>query len=74
MEKDTIKRMLRITEGSNWHMTDSYLRDTWDINSQYVHINRFKKKPLRKRKYGLRKKHFTRYESHRKRGVEYLPF
>jgi len=46
----------------------------WNITETFIHVKRYNSKPLIKRKYGIRRKYFKPYESHRKRGVDYLPF
>lgn len=65
-----IKKMLDFTKGRHWYKM--YLRE--DIGVNYSHISRYHRKPLRKRSYGLRKNNFVKYTSHRKRGVDYMPF
>jgi len=74
MEKDTIQRMLRVTQNSHWHFVDYYMECYWNITETFIHVKRYNSKPLIKRKYGIRRKYFKPYESHRKRGVDYLPF
>lgn len=69
-----IIRMRKITTGKHWwHLNDDnmYWMSTAD---HYRHLTRFYNRPFKKRKYYRRKKLFVEYESHRKKGVEYLPF
>jgi len=69
-----VKRMLKFIKGRHWYKLDFFNHIAWEKNFEYTHILRYHQKPLHKRKYGLRKKHFVKYESHRNKNIDYLPF
>lgn len=71
MNKNLIKRLKKVVRGVNWHDWSFW----YDEEPQhFFHIHQYHRKPLRKRKYGLRKKYFIPYEDHRNRSKDYLPF
>ena len=68
---NVVLRLRKFIKSKSWYLVEDFIRELYEDRAFYKQ-NKFYW--LRKKKYGLRKKHFVPYESHRKRGVEYLPF
>ncbi len=64
-----ILRMRNFIKGRHWFANDYFYYE-----AAYNHAKRWHDRPVRKRKYGLRKSYFVKYESHRNKNVDYLPF
>lgn len=71
---ETILRMNKIVKGKHWWELSGDSKYWMDTSDTFQHVDRHYKKPLKKRKYHRRKTYFVPYESHRKIGVDYLPF
>lgn len=69
-----IKRMFKVVSGRHWWELDYNAQYALETTESYQHIKRYYGGPFKKRKYYRRKSYFIKYESHRKRGVDYLPF
>jgi hypothetical protein len=70
--RNVIARLKEITKGRRWYFLEPWYHELYDgvICWKHSGYTKFRKS----KKYGMRKSYFAPYESHRKRGVEYLPF
>jgi hypothetical protein len=73
MGKDAVKRMLNLTKGNRWYMPSDLARYYVGYDAIFIRV-KVLNKYSRKIKYGMRKSYFKAYQSHRKRGIDYLPF
>lgn len=71
---NALKRMMKFIKGGHWYELDYNSHVYWEVDYAYMHCLRYHDKPLRKRRYYRRKSYFVKYESHRKKGIDYLPF
>jgi len=69
---NVIVRMKQVTTGRRWYFLEPWYHELYDgvICWKHSGYDRFRKN----KKYGIRKSYFVPYESHRKKGVDYLPF
>lgn len=71
---NTVSRMRKVVKSGHWHRIDGFTQQMWETSDIYHHLKRLHLRPFKKRKYYMRKSYFVPYESHRKKGVDYLPF
>jgi hemerythrin len=69
-----IVRLKEIIKGRHWYLMDAFTQEAWETTALFRHLKRYDEKHFKKRKYYRRKSYFVPYESHRKKGVDYLPF
>lgn len=67
-----IKRLMKITTGRHWCPLDCNAKQWLETTDCFQRMKRDYTQRLSKLKYGLRKKHFKKYEKNR--GVNYMPF
>jgi len=72
--ESVIKRLMQVVESPHWYASEFFMPLPNETTVLYYHYQTYSVK-VHKRKYGLRKRKFTEYESHRgKKFFDQLPF